>query len=189
MFNYSLLRFLRNCLHSIQQSTKAGNHWEIWCFTKRGSREHAKFLVKKDDHALRNAVKGWLWPWQWLGYHSFWKCQGATSNTTGSQQRARGSKPTSLMQKYVTTATWFCRPLSYKYTEEGGILSTLFTWQQQFRLPGRNRQLWTERKQSLTELIPRWTHSLLLLLNKILRTWLWFTALNTVITDFRGCSN
>lgn len=77
VFNYGLLRFLRNCLPSIQQSTKAGNHWEIWCFTKRGSREHAKFLMKKDDCALRNAVKGWLWPWQWLGYHSFLKVPGS----------------------------------------------------------------------------------------------------------------
>lgn len=92
--------------------------------------------------------------WQWLGYHSFWKRQGATTKTTGYQRRACGSKATLLMQKSVTTATWFCRPLSYQYTEEGGILCTSFIWEQQFRLPGRNGQLWPERRQNLTGLIP-----------------------------------
>lgn len=30
----------------------------MWCFTERGSREHAKFLgEKRDDHKLGNAAK------------------------------------------------------------------------------------------------------------------------------------
>lgn len=57
------------------------------------------------------------WSWWWFGYHSFSKCQGATTKTTGYPQRAYGSKPTTITQKSV--ATWFCRALSYQYTEEG----------------------------------------------------------------------
>lgn len=45
-------------VYTAYSSTKAGNCWEIWCFTKRGSREHAKFFVeKKDDCTLGSAAK------------------------------------------------------------------------------------------------------------------------------------
>lgn len=34
VFNYSLLRYLRNCLHSIQQSTKAGELGDLVLYQK-----------------------------------------------------------------------------------------------------------------------------------------------------------